>query len=238
MVKLEKFQCKLINANCLDIISKIPDETVHCVITDPPYSMKHSQGGCTSKKLGKAFTRNIHQGNKILDFDLSIKFSEWLPEIYRILKPNAHCYIFCNDKNLQELLNETSKVGFKESNVLVWIKNNATPNRWYMKNCEFIVFLYKGNAVPIHNMGDKAAIECKNINGKDKLHPTQKPVDLLSILVRNSTNPEDIILDPFMGSGSTGVAAIINDRQFIGIELEEEYYLTAKDQISCYMQSI
>lgn len=128
-------------------------------------------------------------------------------------------------------MNECSKVGFRESNILVWIKNNACPNRYYMKNCEFILFLYKGAAKPINNMGDKAAIQVDNINGKNKLHPTQKPIGLLKRFVLNSTNENDIILDPFMGCGSTGVAASEIGRDFIGIELDENYFNIAKERI-------
>ena len=166
-----------------------------------------------------------------MGFNLDIRFSEWLPSVYRVLKESGHCYIFCNDKNIQELLNEATKVGFKESNILIWVKNNACPNRYYMKNCEFILFLYKGKAKPINNMGDKCAVECRNINGKDKLHPTEKPVRLLEKYITNSTNENDVVLDLFMGSGSTGVACINTNRKFIGIELSEKYYNVAKGRI-------
>lgn len=154
-----------------------------------------------------------------------------MPEIYRILKPSSHCYIFCNDKNIKELLNEATKIGFRESNVLVWIKNNATPNRYYMKNLEFILFLYKGKAKPINNMGSKCAIEIKNINGKEKFHPTEKPIELLKQYIGNSSKENDWVLDPFMGSGSTGVAAKNLNRNFIGFELDNKYFEIAKERI-------
>ena len=80
-------------------------------------------------------------------------------------------------------------------------------------------------------MGDPQCLEINNINGKNKLHPTQKPVELLSILIKNSSKVGDIVLDPFMGSGSTGVACKELNRDFIGIELDEKYFNIAKERI-------
>ena len=222
---------KLFNGDCLEVMKKIPDESIDLVVTDPPYKMNHSTGGCTNIGMKNKWQGNIKAGNTVMDFDISIKFSDWIPEIYRVLKNGSHCYIFCNDKNIQELLNEAINCGFKESNILVWIKNNATPNRYYMKNLEFILFLYKGNAKPINNMGSKCAVESKNINGRKKLHPTQKPIDLLELYISNSCLENDIVLDPFMGSASTGVACLNTDRKFIGIEIDKKYYEIAKNRI-------
>lgn len=220
------------NDDCLNILKQIKDKSIDLVVTDPPYKMNHSTGGCTNIGMKNKWLGNIKAGNTVMNFSSDIKFCQWLPEIYRILKPSSHCYIFCNDKNVQELLNEATKTGFKESNILVWIKNNATPNRYYMKNLEFILFLYKGNAKPINNMGSKCAIEIKNINGKEKLHPTEKPIELLKQYVENSSNKNDWVLDPFMGSGTTGVACKQMNRNFIGIELESKYFEIAKERIN------
>ena len=221
----------LLKGDCLELMKDIPDESVDLIVTDPPYKMNHSTGGCTNIGLRNKWSGNIKAGNTVMNFDISIKFSDWLPEVYRVLKNGSHCYIFCNDKNMQELLNEATKCGFKESNILVWIKNNATPNRYYMKNCEFVLFLYKGKAKPIKNMGSKCAVEVRNINGKDKLHPTEKPIDLIRVFVENSSNDGDVVFDPFMGSGSTGVTCVNTGRDFIGIELDENYFNIAKERI-------
>ena len=101
-----------------------------------------------------------------------------------------------------------------------------------MKNCEFVLFLYKGAAKPITDMGSKAAFTCDNINGKDKHHPTEKPVEMLSSFITNSSNADDVVLDPFMGSGSTGVACMQTDRRFIGIEIDHKYYDIAQERIN------
>lgn len=222
----------LYNDDCIKVMKDIPDESVDLILTDPPYKMNHSTGGCTNMEMKNKWNGNIKAGNIVVDFNTDIKFYTWIPEIFRILKPKSHCYIFCNDKNIQEMLNELEKAGFKESNLLVWVKNNATPNRYYMKNVEFVIFCYKGGAKPITNMGSKCAVSVNNIHGKNKLHPTEKPVELLSSYILNSTNENDVVFDPFMGSGSTGVACINNGRNFIGIEIDKRYFDIAKKRIS------
>lgn len=223
---------RIYNEDCLEGMKQMPDNSIDLVVTDPPYKMNHSTGGCTNIGMKNKWQGNIKAGNTVMGFDLSIKFSDWLPEVYRVLKNQSHCYIFCNDKNMQELLNTTSKVGFRESNILIWQKNNATPNRYYMKNAEFILFLYKGAAKPINNMGSKCCVSIQNINGRDKLHPTEKPVELLSHYICNSSVIGDTVFDPFMGSGSTAIACINTNRNYIGFELDKHYCEFANERIA------
>lgn len=222
---------ELWNEDCLNIIKTIPDNSVNLVITDPPYKLNKTTGSMTSTSKAEKWQGNLKAGDKTANIINMVKFSEWLPEVYRVLKKDAHCYIWINDKNLVDLCNEAEKVGFKLHNILVWKKNNVTPNRWYMKNCEFILFLHKGKSFPIKNMGDAQLYECDNINGKDKLHPTQKPIEYLERLIINSSNEFDTVLDCFMGSGSVGVACKNLNRKFIGIEKDEKYFKIAKERI-------
>ena len=222
---------ELWNEDCLNIIKTIPEKSVNLVITDPPYKLNKTTGSMTSTSKVEKWQGNLKAGDKTANIINMVKFSEWLPEVYRVLKKDAHCYIWINDKNLVDLCNEAEKVGFKLHNILVWKKNNVTPNRWYMKNCEFILFLHKGKSFPIKNMGDAQLYECDNINGKDKLHPTQKPIEYLERLIINSSNEFDTVLDCFMGSGSVGVACKNLNRKFIGIEKDEKYFKIAKERI-------
>ena len=207
------------------------NKSIDLVITDPPYKLNKTTGSMTSSSKSDRWQGNLRAGDKTANILNVIQFSEWLPEVYRVLKENSHCYVWVNDKNLVDLCNEAEKVGFRLHNILVWKKNNCTPNRWYMKNCEFIVFLHKGRSFPIKNLGDAQLFECDNINGKDKLHPTQKPITYLERLILNSSNELDTVLDPFMGSGSTGVACINTNRKFIGMELDNTYFEIAKKRI-------
>jgi site-specific DNA-methyltransferase (adenine-specific) len=230
---------ELINGDCLVELNKLSDNSVDLVLIDPPY--KIITGGCTNiRRIDEAggifnkrnkFTKEAAKSGKLFKHN-EIKFKDWLPDIFRVLKQKTHCYIMINDRNMNEILNEAEKVGFKIQNILVWSKKTHTPNRYYLKNCEFIVMFRKGKAKNINNMGTKTIIEVNNIKKGTKTHPTEKPVDLLKILIENSTNKNDLVLDCFMGSGSCAVASNETERDFIGIELDEEYFNVANKRIN------
>ena len=218
----------LYNDDCLEVLKNIPNNSIDLVVTDPPY--KIVSGGCTNKavrytgsehdelKSGKLFKSNI------------IKFNEWIPIIYDKVKDGSHVYIMCNDRNLREVLNVAHDSKFKLLNILTWKKTKHNPNRYYLKNSEFIVMLRKGKAVNINNMGTFQVLEIPNVD--KKLHPSDKPVELMKILVGNSSKNGEVVLDPFMGAGSVGVACDeIGNREFIGIELDEKYFNIAKERI-------
>lgn len=219
---------KLYQGDCLEVMKNIEDGSVDLVVTDPPY--KTITGG-DSNGANSERPKGMLRGNRKLFKHQKMNISVWMPEIYRILKDESHCYIFTNVLNLQEMLDEASKAGFKLHNVLVWEKNNCTPSQYYMKNCEYVLFLRKGKAKWINNIGESKTVhKFNNIIG-NKLHPTEKPVDLLEYYLLNSSEPNDVVLDPFMGSGSTGVACLNTNRDFIGIELDEGYFNIAQNRI-------
>lgn len=219
---------RLMQCDCLEAMKEIPDNFVDLVVTDPPY--RTITGG---DKNGKNSVRpkGILRGNRKLFENNKIKISEWMPELYRILKDGCHCYIFSNALNLKDMLNLSDKCGFKLVNLLVWQKNNCTPSQYYMKNCEYVLLLRKGKARWINNIGESKTVHCfKNVIST-KTHPTEKPVDLMKFYIENSSNKNDIVLDPFMGSGSTGVACVNTNRNFIGVEIDEKYFKAAKIRI-------
>lgn len=186
---------------------------------------------CSNKWLKKGefdIPSAVKQGKMFKHND--IEFKDWLPDVYRVLKKGCHCYIMINARNLKNLQVEAEKVGFEFQNLLVWQKNNATPNKYYMQNAEFILMLSKRPARNINNMGSKTVISIPNIIGK-KQYPSEKPIELMRHLIENSSNVGDVVLDPFMGSGSTGVACVNTNRDFIGIELDEKYFEIAKARI-------
>ena len=174
--------------------------------------------GSTEKKDNKIFTHN------------DIQPEQWIPEIYRVMKNGTQCYIMTNTINMENYLRICREIGFGLHSILCWEKNNATPSRWYMKNCEFTLFLRKGKAKTINNVGSKMIHSFNNIIGT-KTHPTEKPVSLMEFYIANSSAKDDIVLDPFMGTGATGVAAINLGRTFIGIEIDSEYFDIADKRI-------
>jgi len=222
---------KIYNMDCLEGMKYIEDKSIDLVITDPPYKLV--QGGCTNKAVTLKGATNLKSGNVFSDN--SIKFSDWIPEVYRVLKENSHCYIMCNDRNLKELLIESENAGFKLLNILVWKKKRHSPNRYYLKNAEFIVFLRKGKAKNINNMGTFQCLEIDNV--ENKLHPSEKPVKLMEIFICNSSKSGDTVLDPFMGSGTVAISAINTGRKYIGFEINKEYYEVAKHRINQYINN-
>ncbi len=228
----------LYNDDCLTILKQIPDKSIDLVVTDCPYRIV--SGGCTNiprkdEPSGifnrrNAFTQKNSKSGKLFDHN-DIKFEQWLPDVYRVLKEDSHCYIMINARNLKDLQTQAEKVGFVFQQLLVWNKGNATPNRYYLNACEFILMLRKGKAKNINNMGTKNILSIPNIKG-GKSHPTEKPVELMSILIENSSSEGDVVLDPFMGSGSTGLASIGSNRNFIGMEIDPTYFNTANERIN------
>ena len=150
------------NGDCLDLLKELDDESIDCIVTDCPYHIV--SGGCSNiprKDEPKGifnrrntFTQQNAKSGKLFDCN-DIEFKEWLPEVYRVLKQNTHCYIMINARNLKDLQIEAEKVGFKFQQLIVWDKGNATPNRYYLNALEFILMLRKGNAKNINNMGTK-----------------------------------------------------------------------------------
>lgn len=220
---------KVYNIDCLIGLREMPSESVDLCVTDPPYNV--ISGG--NKDRGtNGFPNSVLNRNdgKIFDFN-DINFEDWIPEVYRVLKKDAEFYCMINVINLEELLRVARESGFKLHNVLVWEKNSANPNRWYMKNCEFTCYFYKGEAKTINNPGSKQVQMFFNPVG-DKFHPTEKPSDLMKFYIENSSKEFDIVLDPFMGSGTTAVACKELRRYFIGFEIDPKYYEIIEERLS------
>lgn len=195
------------NGDCLTVLKDMPNESIDCVVTDCPYHI--ISGGCSTGAYGNPSgilnhdlekqdinTEYTRQG-KLFKYN-DIEFAEWLPEVYRVLKMGTHCYIMINARNLADLQKEAEKVGFEYQQLLIWDKGNATPNRYYLNAYECILMLSKRPARSINDMGAKNIIAIPNIIG-NKEHPTEKPVELMKWLIRQSTNIGEIVLDPFMG---------------------------------------
>ena len=233
---------QLINGDCLEEMKKIPDGSIDLIVTDCPY--KIVSGGCTKIPF-KGETSGIlthRQTEKRTDWVDDVRsgkmfkyndldFSDWLPDLYRVCKEMSHIYIMINSRNLSELQIKAKAVGFTFQNLLIWDKGNVTPNRWYMQGFECILMLRKGKAKNINNLGSSNILRVPNIIGK-KLHPTEKPPALLEILIANSSLEGETILDPFMGSGTTGVACKNLNRNFVGIEMDSSYYDIAVKRIN------
>lgn len=228
-------------------LRQMESESIDLAVFDPPYAT--ISGGTPDDARRPTGILEANDG-KIFSMN-DIQPGEYLPELHRVLKENAHAYMMTNGYNLfeKDILSVVKRHGFKVHNLLPWKKNNATPNRWYMKDVEYTIFMRKGKAFQINRPGDKTA-QCVDRHPRDlvtdwdpnaefpyaldhsnvsspKPHPTAKPVNLMKTFVENSSKPGQVVLDMFMGAGSTGIACEELDRDFVGVELDPEYFEVA-----------
>ena len=195
------------------------------VLSDPPYLL--TSGGDTEGGMSGGWREDYNNDGQIVLCE--IDWSDILRVIERALGPNADAYVFANDKNVRPMLNAAHAVGLKQHNLLVWDKVSPTPNRWYMKSLEFVGYFWKGTARTIN---DPSAKQLLRASQKDvSKHPTEKPVGLCQVYIENSTDRGGLVVDPFMGSGTTGVAALRAGRRFVGVEKEERWFDVAVDRI-------
>lgn len=229
---------KLLNDNCLDVLHKIKDESIDCIVTDPPYKMT-SRGN--TGNTGGMLKKKIVNSGQVFKYN-NIDCTEYAPEFYRVLKDGTHCYIMTKHINLQHMLNTFTDCGFKFVKSLIWNKGNKIMGHYYMSCYEYILMFRKGKGRRINNCGTPDILSVKNQKHKDEngknLHDTEKPVELMKILIDNSTNENDVILDPFVGIGSTGLAALELNRKFIGVEIDETYYHIAKERQKIYENTL
>ena len=182
-------------------------------------------------------TSKIFQNNEIDIID-------WLPLLWDLLKNGSHCYIMTNNKNIYHYMDVINNMYFHNDKKqkfhfiknLIWMKDNKIMGTCYMSQYEYIIMIRKGPFKKINNCGTSDILYFKNKKMKDKnnkvIHDTEKPIELMKILIENSSNEGDTILDFAMGIGSTGIACVqLKDRNFIGIEIDKNYFEIAKNRI-------
>ena len=218
--------CTLYQGDAMEIMPTL-DKCDLCV-SDVPYKLTTGGRSKSNKTMSGIFASHNYANDGQLVM-ATVPFSEMMTAIYGVLKDDADCYIMSNDKNAFQLWGAALDAGFKFHNLLSWDKITPTPNRWYMKHIEFTLYLWKGAAKTINHPESKQQLRGGERNQSD--HPTEKPVDLMFEYVRNSSGAGDVVIDPFMGGGTTGVACLRSGRKFVGIELDEAHFETALNRI-------
>lgn len=205
---------RLATADAVAWLQTIGDETVDMVITDPPYESleKHRAHGTTTRlKHSKA------SSNDWFEIFPNSRFPELFRELYRVIKPNTHCYMFCDQETMFVVKPIAEAEGFKFWKPLVWDKMKIGMGYHYRARYEFVLFFEKGKR-KLNDLGIPDVIQQARVrNG----YPTEKPVEVSEVLIKQSTQPGELVIDPFCGSGSTGVAALRNGRRFAGCDLSE-----------------
>lgn len=235
---------KIINCDCYEMIKNIPDKSIDLILTDPPYDFHCG----TINKTGIFKNRIVAPGKEIVNmninngYDMSILF-----EFIRIMK-HINIYLWCNKEQIKDYLNFFNKynVSFE---ILTWHKNNPTPltKNTFLPDTEYCLYFREKEKVNLndgYDLKSKYYITTTNKEDKDLYkHPTIKPLELVKRHILHTTQPNDIVLDCFCGSGTTCVACKETGRRYIGMEINKEYYdiaqkringITANGQMSIY----
>lgn len=223
---------KLFKGDCLEQIKNINKGSVDCVITDPPYNISKKNN---FKTMGRA-------GIDFGEWDKGFDLTSWIKNVQPLLKKGGNIVIFNDWKNMTEITNVLEEEGFEIKDLIRWKKTNAMPrnrDRRFITDYEVAVWaVKKGGKWTFNRQSETYDIpeivggltpKSEKINGG---HPTQKPIYVMEWLLKRLSNEGELVLDCFMGSGSTGVACINTNRKFIGIEMDDSYFEMAKDRIN------
>ena len=223
---------ELYNTDSIAYMKTLPSESIDLIATDPPYPVT-ARG--SSGNAGGMLQSELNKKGLVFENN-NVNISDYAPQFYRILKDGSHCYVMTNHINLIEMLNTFTDCGFHFIKSLIWDKGNKIMGQYYMSQFEYILFFRKGFGKQINNCGTSDILSIPNTKNKDivdgsNLHDTEKPVELMKILVSNSTQDGELVLDPFMGVGSTGIACKELNRDFIGCEIDKHYFDIAQSRI-------
>ena len=230
----------ILQGDSKEIIKRIPDNSIDFIFTDPPYNLgQHSTGNIPLP--GRSALNNDVAEWDMIDFNPE----EWADEFIRILKPTGNLFIFTSYNQLGRWYNCLDHK-FDTSNFMVWHKTNPAPKIYkagFLNSCEMIFTCWNKKHTwnfisqsEMHNFIE-SPICMRPERLSNPKHPAQKPIAILKKMIEIATNKNDIIFDPFMGVGSTGVAALSLDRRFIGVEIDENYFNAARKRINTILQT-
>ena len=223
------------------LIKDLPSESIDLILTDPPYNLS----GYSTGNMEFSWRKTIN--NDLAEWDeTEFNPGEWVSEFKRVLKPTGNIFAFCA-YNLMGKWHEAFDPEFDTFQFMVWHKTNPVPKvrrAGFLNSCELIVCMWnKGHTWNFTKQKDmhnfiQSPICMGNERLKNPKHPTQKPVKVLEHIIKIATNPSDVVLDPFMGVGSTGVATFNLERRFIGFELNPEYFAAAEQRLSTIQEKV
>jgi len=219
------------NIDCLEGMKYLKDESVDSIITDPPYAVGYDKKSKHLAKMDKARGKQIER-DKSFD-DVNPEYELLSKEMFRVLKKDSHCFLFCSDKQISSWSDYMIKAGFKQPQILIWRKNKTTVDLSFgyrfPENKEIILFFQKGwkklNGYNIERHLFRSVLDFPS-DGNTEFHSCSKPLQLLMFICKLSTKPGDIILDMFSGSGNHLIAFKRLNRRFIGFETSPVYYKT------------
>lgn len=238
-MSIDKYINKIILGDCLEVMKDIPDESVDLVLTDPPYNISQKD-----KRLYRRY-KGGKQGDIVMDFgewDYNFKIEPFLIESKRVLRDNGSIIVWTSEQLFGEYRNWFVKY-MRPKQLLIWVKTNPLPQfrlNGYRQSTELLFWAMKSrNKKDNKNFIFQSQREMTNVfyapivGGKERTtHPTQKPLSITEKLIKTHCIKNGIVLDPFLGSGTTAVACKKLGRRYIGIEISEEYYNIAKQRVN------
>ena len=260
---------RLYNADCIDLLKQIPDNTFDMVFADPPYFLSNGTFSCQNGKMVPVKKGNWDIGKTAQEnFNFHL---QWLEQCRRVLKPNGTLWVSGTYHSIYQCGYALQLLNYHILNDIAWLKPNASPNlscRFFTASHETLIWARKDkkakhtfNYEAIKNWADnyKKEIKCTHCGKVDRYeilhekgnqmrsvwaintpkkeekifgkHPTQKSLDLLKRIIIASTNENDLVLDPFAGSCTTGVVCKMYNRKFVGMDIEKEYLEVGKKRM-------
>ena len=225
-MRVETFaNCTLYLGDVREIVPGL-EQKHRLAVSDVPYKLTAGgvpKAGGPHKVMNGGWMGGYAIDGKPVQCDIT--WDEIFDVLSAALEPDAEAYVMANDKNVIPAGIAAGAAGLKTHNILAWDKGTATANRWFMKNLEFTLFFYRGRARAI---ADCSLNQLAPIRHKDATdHPTEKPVALMALYVGASARAGEAVIDPFMGSGTTGLACLKTGNPFTGIEIDEKHFDTA-----------
>lgn len=215
--------------DCLDGMKLIADKSIDLVVTDPPYLINYRSNRRVIKDKFKYILNDTNAEELI---------KSYIKECYRVLKDDTAMYMFCSWHHIELFKTEFEKY-FKLKNIIIWNKNNHGSGDLkgaYTPKHEFILYGHKGRSL-FREKRIADVIECPKLNSDKMLHPTEKPIQILETFIRNSSDKNNVVYDGFLGSGTTAIACINTNRNYIGFELDTGYFNLAVDRVERHIKS-
>lgn len=220
--------CLLYKSDAISWLRDLPNESVDLIVTDPPYESleKHRAIGTTTRlKHSKA------SSNDWFEIFPNARFEELFSECFRVLKKNRHFYLFCDQETMFVAKPIAEASGFRFWKPLIWDKQKIGMGYHYRSRYELVLFFEKGK----RKLNDLSIPDVLQIPRIHNGYPAEKPVALSQTLVRQSTDIDELVVDPFMGSGSVGMAALTLGRRFMGNDLCDEALTVSKARLFDYV---
>lgn len=249
----------LYHGDCIEILrERVQSNSIDLIFADPPYNLSGNGLKWKGNKTGGDWSMVDESWDKMKTSEYNDFTKNWISNCDRVLKYNGSIYVACSFHNIAEVMLVLKNLNYKINNIITWYKTNSMPNmtrRVFTHSTEFIIWAVKGkgwifNYEALKEINPQKKKDGTNkqmrdlwelplVQGKERLknhnnkalHPTQKPEEMLKRVILASSNEGEIVLDPFLGSGTTAYVAKLLNRHYIGIEKEMTYFIAAKERL-------